>query len=72
MRKIKEALLAVQMNENSRRARSSTMYLNEICYGNLAYGVRGRRADVLRQARARADSRRSVTPGGLPQVAVRI
>ena len=45
-RKIKEIVLAWMMNRDFSKDEILEMYLNEIYYGNLAYGVRRRRAPI--------------------------
>ena len=50
-RKIREALLAYQFDPEVSKSQILQMYLNEIFYGNLAYGVEAAVADVLREAR---------------------
>ena len=62
-RKIKEAFLAMELTRRYSKDQILEMYLNEISFGNRAYGDRGRGADVLRQARARAHAGRGGLPG---------
>ena len=38
-RKLKEACLAIKLNESGRSERSSAAYLNQVYFGNLAYGI---------------------------------
>ena len=64
-RKLKEACLAIKLNDAWSKQRILETYLNQVYYGNLAYGDRGGLADVLLEAR-RARSpcrRRRCSPG---------
>ena len=69
-RKIREAMLAYQITQKLSKSQILEMYLNEIFYGNQAYGIEAAVGDLLRQARPRADAGRSVDAGGPAAVAV--
>ena len=57
-RKVKEACLATKLDGAWTKPRILTTYLNQVYYGNQAYGIEAARADVLLEARERAEALR--------------
>ena len=69
-RKIKEACLAIKLSDKLSKQQILEEYLNTVYYGNHAYGVAGRRRDVLLEAGVGAEpppglADRRVAPGAL-------
>jgi 1A family penicillin-binding protein len=66
-RKIKEALLAIEITRRSSKERILELYLNEVYYGNLAYGVEAAARTYFGRSVRELDLAELTFIAGLPQ-----
>ena len=69
-RKLTEACLAIKLGQKWSKDRILTAYLNEVYYGNHAYGIEAAARDVLLRAGAAAHARPGRAPRGIAAGAV--
>jgi penicillin-binding protein 1C len=67
MRKVREALLAIAITDNYSKDEILELYLNEIYYGNLAYGIEAASQTYFRVPASQLDMGQSAFLAGLPQ-----
>jgi penicillin-binding protein 1A len=66
-RKLKEAILAIELEKNFSKEQILEMYLNEVCYGNNTYGVRAAARTYFGKPLAKLTIAESALLAGLPQ-----